>query len=907
MATIKHIQTPDGVIHDVGGGGGSNTYTLTKSGSTITLTGSGGDVSSVTDANTTYTLSISGDTLTLTPSSGSAQSVTIPDDDTTYTISISGTTITLTPSSGSAQTITIPDATTSSAGAMSAADKTKLDGIASGAEVNVQADWNENNSSSDAYIQNKPTIPTVNDGTLTIQQNGVTVDTFTANQSGNTTVNITTPSVSGGNIWYGTSTTSAHTNAKVATTQSGDFSLATGNIVYIKFTYGQTASSGTLAIDGTTATNITYEGTSTTITDMWRAGEVVGFVYDGVNFVMLDGGTADTSNYGVTKLTNSHTSTSQSLAASASAVKDAYDLADSKVSDVEVNGTSVVSSGVASITVPTVNDATLTIQKNGSTIDTFTANSSTNTTVNVTVPTTTSELTNNSNFVSDASYVHTDNNFTNSDVTKLTGIEAGAEVNVQSDWTQADNTADDYIKNKPSIPTVNDATLTIQKNGTNVETFTANSSTNKTANITVPTATSDLNNDSGFTAVSVNQTLSSGTKIGDITVDGVTTDFYAPSGGSGGVSDVLVDNVSVVTGGVAEIDLTDYVKEDANGDISVSGNATFGGTIYAKNQPGIIKMYAGALPPNGWLFCDGSAVSRTTYAALFAVIGTAYGSGDGSTTFNLPDLRGRVPVGTGTGTASDATSHALGQTSGAETHTLTSGQSGVPAHKHSINHGHGFTNPSSRIYLKKLASSGSATWTPTPQSSSTGNYGDSVVTSGGSVTNHTGDSGNNTAADATTAHNNMQPYTVVNYIISTGDNAVWADSEGYPDYHDLLYFKPGEICTIYCRQGGLCTSGSQQMQFEFMLPKRTDYINSFTINEIFGGIRIVSGGYANNVSDTTSWNGQSGISYGGALYGDRYATVNLVSTTTFKQNGTSTAVTNNTPVTLNGYVTLEFS
>lgn len=193
MATITHIKTPDGVIHDIGGGGGSSTYTLTKSGSTITLTGSGGDVSSVVDSNTTYSISISGHTITLTPSSGTAQTVTVPDNNTTYTISVSGSTITLTPSSGSAQTITIPDATTSSSGVMSASDKSKLDGIASGAEVNVQSDWNQSDNTADDYIKNKPTIPTVNNATLTIQKNGTTIDTFTANSSTNKTVNVTVP------------------------------------------------------------------------------------------------------------------------------------------------------------------------------------------------------------------------------------------------------------------------------------------------------------------------------------------------------------------------------------------------------------------------------------------------------------------------------------------------------------------------------------------------------------------------------------------------------------------------------------------------------------------------------------------------------------------------------------------
>ena len=60
---------------------------------------------------------------------------------------------------------------------------------------------------------------------------------------------------------------------------------------------------------------------------------------------------------------------------------------------------------------------------------------------------------------------------------------------------------------------------------------------------------------------------------------------------------------------------------------------------------GCVIPFAGAAAPTGWLLCQGQAVSRTTYAQLFSVIGTTYGSGDGKTTFNLPDMRGRVAVG----------------------------------------------------------------------------------------------------------------------------------------------------------------------------------------------------------------------------------------------------------------------
>lgn len=74
-------------------------------------------------------------------------------------------------------------------------------------------------------------------------------------------------------------------------------------------------------------------------------------------------------------------------------------------------------------------------------------------TAKVTVPTKTSDLTNDSNFVADSSYVHTDNNYTTTEKNKLAGIASGAEVNVQSDWNESDSTDDAYIKNKPSIPT----------------------------------------------------------------------------------------------------------------------------------------------------------------------------------------------------------------------------------------------------------------------------------------------------------------------------------------------------------------------------------------------------------------------------------------------------------------------
>lgn len=91
-----------------------------------------------------------------------------------------------------------------------------------------------------------------------------------------------------------------------------------------------------------------------------------------------------------------------------------------------------------------------------------------------------------------------DQTYTSEEKSKLANIAANAEVNVQADWNETNSTSDAYIQNKPTIPTVNDATLTIQKNGTSVGTFTANAASNVTVNIAVPTKTSDLTNDSGF-------------------------------------------------------------------------------------------------------------------------------------------------------------------------------------------------------------------------------------------------------------------------------------------------------------------------------------------------------------------------------------------------------------------------
>jgi phage-related tail fiber protein len=100
--------------------------------------------------------------------------------------------------------------------------------------------------------------------------------------------------------------------------------------------------------------------------------------------------------------------------------------------------------------------------------------------------------------------------------------------------------------------------------------------------------------------------------------------------------------------------------------------------------PGIVVPYAGTIAPNGWLVCDGSPVSRTTYAALFAAIGTNHGPGDGAATFNLPDYRGRFLRGVdqGAGVDPDANARTAARTGGSTGDAVGSVQSwatGLPS------------------------------------------------------------------------------------------------------------------------------------------------------------------------------------------------------------------------------------
>lgn len=157
---------------------------------------------------------------------------------------------------------------------------------------------------------------------------------------------------------------------------------------------------------------------------------------------------------------------------------------------------------------------------------------------------------------------------------------------------------------------------------------------------------------------------------------------------------------------------------------------------------GVIVPYGGASAPSKWLLCYGQNVSRTTYAGLFAILGTAFGAGDGSTTFGIPDMRGRVPAGKdnmGGGNTyrlwSQMSGSTLGASGGEEYHYLTAAE--MPSHTHSTV-AWGYFN--AYVYPQAI--------------NAMQNYGGGYTTTG--------------AAGSGGSHNNLQPTLITNYIIYAG-------------------------------------------------------------------------------------------------------------------------------------------
>lgn len=218
------------------------------------------------------------------------------------------------------------------------------------------------------------------------------------------------------------------------------------------------------------------------------------------------------------------------------------------------------------------------------------------------------------------------------------------------------------------------------------------------------------------------------------------------------------DNYGIAVGGSKVVDV-------ASTGVTVTGDTNVTGVVkqtgFELLPVGVIWPYGGTSAPDGYLLCDGSAVSRTTYSALFAIIGTAYGAGDASTTFNVPDMKGRVPAGKEasatrlTATYFGGNSTVLGATGGSESNTLSLAKlpTGITSSGQLADHTHPYTAVTG---TNNGATGGNFNAYTSSTTAQTGNPN-------GTVTQNV--TSNNTSGEA---HNNTQPTIVVNYIIFAG-------------------------------------------------------------------------------------------------------------------------------------------
>ena len=281
---------------------------------------------------------------------------------------------------------------------------------------------------------------------------------------------------------------------------------------------------------------------------------------------------------------------------------------------------------------------------------------------------------------------------------------------------------------------------------------------------------------------------------------------------------LIFDGTNWVNGTIPTPTVNDLTDVTFSQTISTGASLVFDGTSWTNGsagKPGLIKVWSTSSAPEGWLIADGREVSRTTYAELFAAIGTTYGAGNGSTTFNLPDMRGKVAVGRD---SADTDFNALGKTGGAKTHTLTVAE--MPSHTHtqqphshtgSTNeagaHDHDVTLANAGLHSHTVASTSAGSHqhqTPSRNvvrsiKTGTGNTGRALfstwTTAGEDFWNHThnyslGSAGGhshtvtlnsagghshtlsldnataiNNPAGGGEAHNNLQPYAVSHFII----------------------------------------------------------------------------------------------------------------------------------------------
>lgn len=250
--------------------------------------------------------------------------------------------------------------------------------------------------------------------------------------------------------------------------------------------------------------------------------------------------------------------------------------------------------------------------------------------------------------------------------------------------------------------------------------------------------------------------------------------------GTNDTADVLLNNISPMDAnqpngladGIIQVQTalgpgTDLVGAHANLSERLAVQMPADGRVI---PPGTIVMTGRNTAPSGWLICNGDAIDRTTYATLYAAIGEVFGPGNGTTTFNLPDLRGRVAAGVGTGTGGGASgtgaptggtalaNYTLGSWRGEENHTLTKPE--LPSYNLTVTDpGHAHTQ---QTYVGGSGTAGTR-WVLADDDLNTGaGVRTNSLNTGSSATGITVSSGG-----SGTAHTVVQPVVGLNFIIRT--------------------------------------------------------------------------------------------------------------------------------------------
>ena len=286
----------------------------------------------------------------------------------------------------------------------------------------------------------------------------------------------------------------------------------------------------------------------------------------------------------------------------------------------------------------------------------------------------------------------------------------------------------------------------------------------------------------------------------------------------------------------AEFDILPEVEKD-DGTVYFITDGISKNVFLDDNTPiGMIAPYGGTVDPSYWLICDGRAVSRTAYSELFLVIGTTYGAGDGSTTFNIPDLRGNVAVGA-------SATYDLGDSGGEDTHTLVENELPlIDGHLawHGQEHGTHVYHVYDHFYGTRVASQ----YQTTGATAGAESWADVGYKFGGNL-----------------PHNNMQPYVVTNYIIKA--KTALSENQSQLDFFYPVgsYYETSDTTfDPNIRWGGTW----EKVEEGKFLQATTN--NNKVGNEVAAGLPNITG--VAHANTTYSGSPYSGGSFSGALYAE---------------------------------------